>query len=85
MHSYNLFRSNETDGLVCAVPEDRTVPHFVSEPFWVFEGRVDNTRGLPLGFDDKAAAAGVRFNGYYLYSNFRSGEGARLRANLNRS
>jgi hypothetical protein len=71
MRSYNLFRSNESDGLCCAVPEDRSVPHFVIKPLWIFEGKIDHTRQLPLGFDRKAAATGVRFNGYYLYSNFR--------------
>ncbi|MET0429808.1 MAG: hypothetical protein ABW026_15095 [Microvirga sp.] len=74
MRSYNLFRSSENAGLCCAVPEDRSVPPFVMKPLWVFEGKVDNPRALPLGFDRKAAATGVRFNGFYLYSNFLDGE-----------
>lgn len=70
MHAYNLFRSKWPDGLVCAVPEERTVPRFVAEPHWAFEGRLDTRRKLPFGFDSKAAATGVRFNGYYLFSSF---------------
>ena len=73
MRAYNVFRSKEPDGLSCAVPEERSVPPFVTEPLWVFEGKVDHSGRLPLGFDAKAAAAGVRFNGFYIYSSFRDG------------
>jgi hypothetical protein len=31
MYAYNLFQSTKLDGLVCAVPEERTVPPFVVE------------------------------------------------------
>lgn len=70
MQSYNLFRSKWPDGLVCAVPEALTVPRFVTEPHWAFEGRIDAPRDLPFGFDSKAAETGVRYNGYYLFSSF---------------
>ena len=70
MSAYNLFRSKRPDGLCCAVPEERSVPHFVIEPHWEFEGRVDGGKA-PLGFDGKAAMAGVRFNGFYLFANFQ--------------
>ncbi|WP_112663832.1 hypothetical protein [Microvirga flavescens] len=77
MDSYNLFRSKWPDGLVCAVPEARTVPRFLAEPHWAFEGRVDSMRGVPFGFDSKAAETGVRFNGYYLFSSFSRGSADR--------
>jgi hypothetical protein len=71
MYAYNLFRSAEPDGLVCAVPEERSVPPFVVEPHWQFGGRIQNHETTPLGFDSKAAAEGVRFNGFYLFASFQ--------------
>src|SRR4028119_2242904 len=62
MYAYNLFRSTQPDGLVCAVPEERTVPPFVTGPHWQFGGRISD-KETPLGFDRKAAKTGVRFNG----------------------
>ncbi|MCB5177612.1 MULTISPECIES: hypothetical protein [Microvirga] len=70
MNSYNVFRSTGPDGLCCAVPEERSVPRFVIGPHWQFDGRVDGS-DAPLGFDGKAAATGVRFNGFYLFASFR--------------
>jgi hypothetical protein len=70
MYSYNLFRSTKPDGLICAVPEERSVPSFVVEPNWQFGGRVENQEA-PLGFDRKAAMEGVRFNGFYLFASFQ--------------
>jgi hypothetical protein len=72
MCAYNLFRNTGSDGLCCAVPEERSVPHFVVRPHWEFEGRVDPCEP-PLGFDRQAAATGVRFNGFYLFANFQKG------------
>lgn len=69
MSAYNLFRSTKPDGLVCAVPEERTVPPFVIEPHWQFGGRIGEQEA-PLGFDRKAAMTGVRFNGFYLFAAF---------------
>jgi hypothetical protein len=69
MYAYNLFRSTTADGLVCAVPEERSVPPFVVGPHWEFGGRL-NERETPLGFDVQAAATGVRFNGFYLFAAF---------------
>ncbi|HZH52399.1 MAG TPA: hypothetical protein VEZ16_11030 [Microvirga sp.] len=71
MNSYNVFRSTRADGLCCAVPEERSVPPFVTGPHWQFDGRVDGSDNGPLGFDKKAAATGVRFNGFYLFASFR--------------
>jgi hypothetical protein len=71
MYAYNLFRNTGPDGLTCAVPEERSVPPFVVEPRWRFEGRLEGPRALPLGFDRDAAATGVRFNGFYLFASFQ--------------
>jgi hypothetical protein len=35
--SYNLFRNNQRPSLVCAVPEDRSVPSFIDADGWSFE------------------------------------------------
>ncbi len=69
MYAYNLFRNTQQDGLVCAVPEERTVPSFVTGPQWQFSGRLD-CGNAPLGFDKQAAMTGVRFNGFYLFASF---------------
>ncbi|WP_425486944.1 hypothetical protein [Microvirga thermotolerans] len=47
------------------------MPRFVTAPQWEFAGRVDGRRQKPLGFDEKAAATGVRFNGFYLFASFQ--------------
>lgn len=73
MYAYNLFRNTGPDGLSCAVPEERSVPRFVIAPQWEFAGKVEPRRQKPLGFDDKAAATGVRFNGFYLFASFQKG------------
>lgn len=71
MHAYNLFRSKGPNPLVCAVPEERTVPGFLNGRTWEFGGRLDENRAMPLGFDHRAATAAVRFNGFYLFADFR--------------
>jgi hypothetical protein len=71
MQPFNLFLSKRRHGLVCAVPEERSVPSFLNAPNWAFAGKLQDQRDAPLGFDDKAAAAGVRFNGFYLFADFR--------------
>lgn len=69
MQSYNLFRLKGHEGMYCAVPEDYAVPAFLSGQRWFFGGRIDGSGG-PLGFDDRAAATAVRFNGFYLFQSF---------------
>lgn len=71
MCAYNVFRRSEPDGLSCAVPEERSVPTFLVAPQWRFDGRIDSPAGVPLGFDGRAAATGVRFNGFYLFASFQ--------------
>jgi hypothetical protein len=70
MLPFNLFRSRDPNGLFCAVPEERSVPAFLTGQQWTFSGRLDEGEKAPLGFDAKAAAAGVRFNGFYLFAGF---------------
>jgi hypothetical protein len=70
MLSYNLFRNKFTSALVCAVPEERSVPGFVTSRTWEFGGTLDGQKDVPLGFDSRAAATGIRFNGFYLFSDF---------------
>ena len=70
MQTLNLFRTRGRHGLFCAVPEERTVPPFVTGQHWTFSRKLDGSGAAPLGFDAKAAAAGVRFNGFYLFAGF---------------
>jgi hypothetical protein len=70
MRSYNLFRHKGRNGLICAVPEERRVPVFLESPIWHYSGRIRDGADAPLGFDAKAADAGVRFNGFYLFESF---------------
>ena len=66
MRSYNLFRLKD-GGLCCAVPQTRAVPGFVDGSRWVFGGTFQDASPPPAGFDRKAAATAVRFNGFYLF------------------
>ena len=43
------------------------MPRFVGERRWTFGGRIDGSASPPPGFDDRAAATAVRFNGFYLF------------------
>ena len=69
--AYNLFRNKRRPDLLCAVPEDYPVPNFVIEQEWVFDRALRPTDTPPLGFHTKAAAAGVRFSGFYLFQLLR--------------
>ena len=65
--AFNLFRHKLKPNLVCAVPEDYPVPAFLDASAWAFAGKVSEPTTIPLGFRSKAAEAGVRFNGFYLF------------------
>jgi hypothetical protein len=65
--TFNLFRHKLKPDLVCAVPEDYPVPGFLEASTWAFAGKVSEPTTIPLGFKSKAAEAGVRFNGFYLF------------------
>ena len=71
MPAYNLFRHRRKQELVCAVPEDCVVPGFIADEAWDFDGKVIETAAAPIGFNARAAAASVRFNGFYLFQSFR--------------
>src|SRR3954471_18858932 len=43
------------------------VPGFIEGSTWAFAGKVSEPTIIPLGFKSKAAEAGVRFNGFYLF------------------
>jgi hypothetical protein len=67
MCHYNLFRHADRAELICAVPEVRPVPAFITGPPWSFVGRVgDYTNGSP-GFDHQSAEMSVHYNGFYLF------------------
>ena len=70
MPAYNLFRHREKQDLVCAVPEDCAVPGFIAEETWIFDGKVTEMTAAPMGFNASAAAASIRFNGFYLFQSF---------------
>ena len=65
--TYNLFRNRRRPDLICAVPEDRPVPGFVAPDEWWFERTLRPLDISPPGFEGRAAQAGVRFNGFYLF------------------
>jgi PAS domain-containing protein len=65
--TYNLFRNKQRPEILCAVPEDRPIPRFVDREQWMYAGCLQPQDPRPSGFHDKAASAGVRFNGFYLF------------------
>ena len=71
MRAYNLFRRTGPDPLYCAVPEDYTLPSFVTAPAWEFSGRLEERGVRPFGFDSRAAAPGGRYNGFHLFPCFQ--------------
>jgi hypothetical protein len=68
---YNVFRNREREDLCCAVPEDRSVPVFVTNHAWTFAGPLGD-EGFPTGFDPAAAADGARLNGFYVFQEARA-------------
>jgi hypothetical protein len=70
---YNLFRNKQRPELCCAVPEDYPVPSFLVEDGWLFECPLRPSDSPPSGFHTRAASAGVRFNGFYLFHLIKSG------------
>jgi hypothetical protein len=67
MRTYNLFRRKCRAELVCAIPEDRPVPVFITGALWEFGGKLQNADRDPLAFNQHAAEASVRVNGFYLF------------------
>lgn len=67
MCHYNLFRHADRTELICAVPEVRPVPAFISGPPWSFAGRVKDYASGSSGFDHQSAEVSVHYNGFYLF------------------
>jgi hypothetical protein len=67
MCHYNLFRHADRTELICAVPEVRPVPAFISGPPWSFAGRVKEYASGSSGFDHQSAEVSVHYNGFYLF------------------
>ena len=65
--AYNLFRNNERAELFCAVPEDRPVPSLIVAQAWTFQRILRTHDVAPPGFHVRAAKAGVRYNGFYIF------------------
>jgi hypothetical protein len=65
--AYNLFRNKQQPEILCAVPEDRPVPGFIGPEQWTYERPLRPLDHKPAGFHARAAYAGVRFNGFYLF------------------
>jgi hypothetical protein len=72
MQNYNIFCLRSVEGLCCAVPESRAVPHFLVGGHWSFGGKIEDVAATPLEFDDRAAETAVRFNGFYLFQTMDS-------------
>lgn len=62
---YNLFSLQKKPDLYCAVPDDRPVPRFIASPEWEFRGTTDESALGPVR--SRAAASGVRLNGFFLF------------------
>ncbi len=65
--AYNLFRNNERNELFCAVPEDRPVPSLIGAQAWTFECILGTHDVAPMGFSERGARVGVRYNGFYVF------------------
>ena len=74
--AYNLFRNRQQPELMCAVPEDRPVPSFIGPEQWTYERPLRPLDHKPAGFHGRAAHAGVRFNGFYLFQTTATGRQA---------
>ncbi len=72
---YQLFRNKQRPELRCAVPEDRPIPRILNSEEWTFERALRPSDPPPPGFHGRAADAGVRFNGFYLFQLTDTHEG----------
>ena len=65
--TFNLFRNRQRPQLICAVPEDRLVPNFVTREDWLFERHLRPGEAPPPGFSTRAATVGLQYSGFYLF------------------
>jgi hypothetical protein len=79
---YNLFRNKARPEIMCAVPEDRCVPGFITDHDWEYNRKLNAPSDLPPGFNERGARSGVRYNGFYLFqlTDGEAGPGAEQRA-----
>jgi hypothetical protein len=65
--TYNLFRHRRDPAILCAVPNDKPVPAFISRSAWSFE-RVIRAGGEPVdSFEPALAEIAGNLNGFYLF------------------
>ncbi len=65
--TYRLFRNQQRPRLLCAVAAERPLPGFLLPGSWLRVGRLGPSDAAPPGFRERAAVAGMRLNGYYLF------------------
>ncbi len=70
MPAYNLFRRKGEETLYCAVPEDTSVPSFLTGEAW--EWTETRSHDALSDFDAAAAEASVLANGFYLFHSARA-------------
>ena len=80
--AYNLFRNRQQSDILCAVPEDRSLPGFLRWEQWTYERSLRSPDARPPGFHPRAAYAGVRFNGFYLFQASATGRQASAPSDL---
>lgn len=78
---YNLFRRSAEPDVLCAVPEDKPVPPFVTAPAWEYGGHMNRDDAAPAIFRSRAVATAIRFNGFYLLHRAKVVEASPLVAN----
>jgi hypothetical protein len=77
-HTFNLFRNRLRPKIICAVPEHSPVPSFINPEDWAFDQVLRPADVTPVGFCDRAAQAGARFNSYYLFQTTGAACGANV-------
>jgi hypothetical protein len=71
--TYHLFRNRQRPQLICAVAAGRPLPGFLLPEQWLREGSLGPSGIAPPGFRERAAAAGIRLNGFYLFQGLHTG------------
>ena len=71
-YTYNLFRNKLRPKIICAVPEHSAIPSFINPEDWTFDQVLRPADVTPVGFCNRAAQAGVRFNNYYLFQTTKA-------------
>jgi hypothetical protein len=69
--TYNVFQHGRDPAILCAVPNDKPVPAFISGPAWSFERAIPVGQDPSEGFRPKLAVTAESLNGFYLFLAFR--------------